>query len=175
MNATNALPRHSARFARNALAAIATTALLVWALDTGDQTRELLAFDFNNPGRGPNEAIQIAATNLRLAAAALLAAWSVRSQPRLRLPLDITLAMVMTLNIAAAGLALGSYGFPLLAATALHGTLELAGFALCGGAYLAAREDQLSSHALLAGAAAAAALLLAGAVIEAQPPVKGIR
>ena len=64
------------------------------------------------------------------------------------------------------GAAAGGYGPRLLETLALHGPLELAGFALAGAAYLAARTQQLTLPDLGTTAAVAAVLLLAAAWIE---------
>ena len=158
--------RHAARVALATLALIASIGVLVWTRGAGDEARELLGFRFDRPGRHPGDAIGVAATNLRLVAAALVAAWSLRICPRLRLPLDITLAAVLALNTVAAGVALGAYGPRLLGAVAPHGPVELAGFALAGGAYLAARAGQPGAGRLALAAGGAVVLVAAGAALE---------
>lgn len=166
MRATCSLPRRAGQVALAALALISVTALLVRALGAGQAARELLAFRFAGPPRESAAALQVAASNLRLVAGALLAAWAVRTRPQLRLPLDLTLAAVVALNSAVVGGALGAYGPRLLKALVLHGPLELAAFALAGGAYLAARAGELPSGRLAAAAVVACLLIAAGAVVE---------
>ena len=85
-----------------------------------------------------------------------------RRRPQLRLPLDATLGLLLALNMAALGAALGGYGPRLLEALALHGPLELAAFALAGGAYLAARARPAHHRPPWRAAAAVAVALLAG-------------
>jgi hypothetical protein len=126
----------------------------------------LLGFGFESPSRDAGDAIGVTATNLRLVAAPLVAAWGVRICPRLRPPLDITLAAVLALNVIAAGVALGAYGPRLLGAVAVHAPLELAGFALAGGAYLAARTGQPAASHPAVTAGGAAVLVAAGAALE---------
>jgi hypothetical protein len=167
LSAARSLPRHAGRVALCALALTAAAAGLVRALGADPAARELLGFRFDPPARQPGEALRVAATNLRFVAAALVAAWAVRSRPRLRLPFDITLALLLALNVGAAGLAVGAYGTRALQAVALHGPLELAAFALAGGAYLAAREGELPSHDLIQAAAVALALVALAAAVEA--------
>jgi hypothetical protein len=162
----SSLARHAARAAVAMLALIAGIGVFVWALGAGDEARELLGFRFDRPARHPCDAIGVAATNLRLVAAALVAAWGVRICPRLRLPLDITLAAVLALNTVAAGVALGAYGSRLLGAVAPHGPVELAGFALAGGAYLAARAGEPGAGRLARAAGGAVVLVAAGAALE---------
>ncbi len=166
MSATRSLPRHAARVALATLALTISTALLVWALGAGHYARQLLGFPFDPPARRPGEALEIAATNLRLVAASLLAALVVRVRPQLRRLFDITLVVVLALNTATVGVALGAYGTRLLGALVLHGPLELAAFALAGSAYLAARAGELSIGRLPGVAVVAVALVGAGAVVE---------
>jgi hypothetical protein len=167
LNAAGSLPRHAVRVAVCALGLTAATAVLVRALGADPAARELLGFRFDPPARQPGEALRVAATNLRLVAAGLVAAWAVTSRPRLRLPFDITLALLLALNVGAVGLAVGAYGTRAVHAVALHGPLELAAFALAGGAYLAAREGQLPSHDLIQAVVLVLALVALGAAVEA--------
>jgi hypothetical protein len=139
---------------------------MVRLLDADHQARRLLGFDFDPPARRPGQTIEIAATNLRLVAAALLAALVVRGRPQLRRPLDATLAALLALNTATLGVALGAYGPRLVGALAPHAPLELAAFSLGGGVYLAARGAHISTGALIAVAAVAVTLVAAGAIVE---------
>jgi hypothetical protein len=160
------LPAQATRVALAALALIAATALLVAAAGAGDGARELLGLRFAGPSGRPADALQVATTNLRLAATALIAAWAVRGRPQLRRPLDVTLAVVGALNAATMGIALGAYGDRLLGSIALHAPLELGAFAVAGGAYLAGRDGWLPAGALATAAAAAIGLIAVGAVLE---------
>jgi hypothetical protein len=175
VNATGSLAPHAARVALVAIALIAGTALLVRALGADDRTHALLGLRFAGPGGNRADALQAAGTNLRLAAAALIAAWAVRGRPRLRLALDATLAVVAALNLATMGLALGAYGSRLLASVALHGPLELAAFSLAGGAYLAARAGELGAGRLAIAAGVAVVLVAAGAVAETYVQIGAAR
>jgi hypothetical protein len=167
LRAACSLPRHAARVAVCALALTGVAAMLVRAFGADVDARELLGFHFDPPARQPAEALRIGATNLRFVTAALVAAWAVTSRPRLRVPFDITLALVLALNVGAVGLALGAYGTRALHAVAAHGPFELAAFSLAGGAYLAARAGELSSHELIQAAVVALALAALGAAVEA--------
>jgi hypothetical protein len=175
LNAAGSLPRHAGRVAVCALALTAAAAVLVRALGADPAARELLGFRFDPPARQPGEALRVAATNVRFVAAALVAAWAVTSRPRLRLPFDITLALLLALNVGAVGLAVGAYGARALQAVAAHGPLELAAFALAGGAYLAARDGELPSHDLIQAAAVAFPLAAVGAVVEAYVQIGDAR
>jgi hypothetical protein len=161
------------RVALGAAALAGASALLVWAPGAGAQVRQLLGFGFSGPARDPQAALEIAATNLRLVGACLLGAWAVGRRPELRLACDAALGLLLALNAAAVGVALGAYGTQMLQAVALHGPLELAAFAWGGGAYLAARRDPLSASRLAAAAAAASAFALAGAWFETYVQLGG--
>jgi protein-S-isoprenylcysteine O-methyltransferase Ste14 len=173
MSTTRSLRLHAGRVALAGVALTAGTALLVRLLDADHQARQLLGFDFNPPARRPGQAIEIGATNLRLVAAALLAAVVVHGRPQLRRPLDATLAVVLALNTATLGVALGAYGTRLIGAVALHAPLELAAFLLAGGAYLAARGPELTAGGLTAVAAVAVTLVAAGAIVETYVRIGG--
>jgi hypothetical protein len=166
VTAARSLPRRAGRLAAAATALSCATALAVSALGGGEAARELLAFRFQPPPPEPAEALRVAATNARLAAAALLAACAISARPQLRPPLDLTLAVLLAFNAGLVGLAGAAYGARLVAAAALHAPIELAGFAAAGGAYLTARAGELSGRRLAGAAAAATSLLAAGAVVE---------
>lgn len=165
----------AARVALVAVALMAATALLVAAADAGDRARELMGLRFAAPSGRAADALQAATTNLRLTASAVIAAWAVRGRPQLRGPLDVTLAVVGALNAATMGVALGAYGHRLLGSIALHAPLELAAFAVAGGAYLARRDDGLPAGALATAAAATVGLIAVGAVLEIYVPIGGDR
>jgi hypothetical protein len=166
VTAVRSLPRRACRIAAAATALSCATALAVSALGGGEAARELLAFRFHPPPREPADVLQVAASNARLAAAALLAACAVSARPQLRLPLDVTLGALLAFNAGLVGLAGAAYGARLVAAAALHAPLELAGFAAAGAAYLAARAGELSARGLAGAGAAATSLLAAGAMVE---------
>ena len=166
MSPQRSLAGHAWRVALATLALSAATAVTAWVVGNGDELREQLGFRFAGPRREARDALESAATNMRLAAAPLLAAWVVGSHRRLRLPLDVTLALVLLLNTTAVGMALGAYGPRLLAEVALHGPLELAAFSLAGGGYLAARAGELGTGRLAIATGMAAVLVAAGAALE---------
>jgi hypothetical protein len=164
MNRRSSLPRDALRFACGTIGLIVALALVVRAVGAAPPVRELLGFRFDAPPREPEEALALAATNLRLAAAALLAAALVQSRPDLRMLLDATLGGLLAFNIAGAASALGAYGTRLLIDVGVHAALELMAFSLAGGVYFAARRRELDG-CRLAGAAACCAWLLAGAAL----------
>jgi hypothetical protein len=166
VSGARALPARATRVALFALALIAATALLVAAAGAGDLAREVLGLRFAGPSGRPGDALQVATINLRLAAAALIAAWAVRGRPQLRHPLDLTLAAVGGLNVATMGVALGAYGDRLLGPVAMHAPLELGAFAVGGGAYLAARAGELGGGGLAIAAGVAVVLVATGAAVE---------
>jgi hypothetical protein len=166
VSGARALPARATRVALFALALIAATALLVAAAGAGDRARELLGLRFAGPSGRPGDALQVATANLRLAAAALIAAWAVQGRPQLRRPLDLTLAAVGTLNAVTMGIALGAYGDRLLGPVAMHAPLELGAFAVAGGAYLAARAGELGGGGLAIAAGVALVLVATGAAVE---------
>jgi len=173
VSAAGALAPLAGRVVLGAVALASTSALAVWASGAGPRTRQLLDFGFAAPARNTHATLEIAATNLRLVAACLLAAWTVGRQPPLRLALDAAVGLLLALNAATVGVAVGAYGPRLLEAIALHGPLELAAFALASGAYLAARHGELSGCALAASAGGATALVVAGALIETYAQLGG--
>jgi hypothetical protein len=155
------------------LGVIATVAAAVRLGGLAPAARELLGFKFAPPAASIAEAAATAAGNLRLAAAVLLAALVVRLRPGSRRPLDVVVAALAALNAGAVGLAVGAYGTRALAALAGHGPLELAAFALAGGAYLAGRVGELSTGAFATTAGIAAALIALAAVVETYAAIGG--
>jgi hypothetical protein len=164
VNAASALPRHAYTLALAALSTAVALAAVIRALGAAPAARHALGFSFAGKAR----ALDIATTNMRLVAAILFAAYAVRELPRLRLPLDAALVVLLVLNLATLGLALAAYGPRTLQALILHGPVELAAFAIAGAAYLAARQRDLPGRTLLRVIAATGALLVAAAVIEAH-------
>lgn len=173
MSANRSLPHNVARVTLAMLVLTAGTALMVSAFGVSAYVRYRLGFTFDPPARRPSEAVEIAATNLRLVAALLLAAFVVRGLPELRRPLDATLVAVLALNTAALGLALGAYGSRLVNAVALHAPLELAALALSVGGYLTARAGDLTVAPFAAVTVVAVTLVAAGAVVETYVQIGG--
>jgi hypothetical protein len=124
LSVARSLPRSAGGVVAVTVALAGAVALLVRAFGADADARELLAFRFDPPGRRPGEALDVAATNLRFVVAALLAARAVTSRPRLRLPFDITLTLVLAINAAAVGITLGAYGTRTLRAIAAHWPLD---------------------------------------------------
>ena len=112
------------------------------------------------------ETTAIAANNLRLAAALLIAAVAVAWQAAWRPLLDLVAVIVVGGNALAIGLALGAHGGE-LAGRLEHLPLEAAGIALALSAYLRGRAGIRFGRQLLAVGAGCVVLLGAGALIEA--------
>ena len=155
----------SASTAAGLLAAIAAVAVTVRLAGASSAARGWLALEFSRPPATPTAAIAVAASNLRLAGAVLLAALLVGLLPETRPALDIVMGALAGLNATAVGVALAAYGTRLLAVAA-HAPLELAAFAVAGGAYLSARRRPLGGRQLIAAAAASSLFLAAAAVLE---------
>jgi hypothetical protein len=175
VSATRSLSRRAARVALAALALAAATALLAGVLGERAAARGLLGLRFDEPVREPGAALEVAATNLRLLAACLIAAAAVRLRSQLLPLLDGILAGLLALNAITIGLAAAGYGGRLLASLAAHGPPELAAFALAGGAYLTARAGELSAGGFAAVAAAALGLIAVAAVLETHVQIGGTR
>lgn len=163
----SALITPSLRVALAACAVCAAVAMSVAVAGQRDAARAQLGFAFPSAPRQLGEAAAIGAHNARYGAAVLLASLAVGWTPALRPLLDAALAALLGFNAGAIGLALGAYGTRLLEAIVLHGTLELAAFALAGGAYLRARRGALRTRALLGSGAASLVLLTGAALVEA--------
>ena len=162
----HALAARSASTAAGLVAAIAAVAGAVQLAEASAAARRALAFEFSPPPATPGDALAVAAGNLRLAGAVLIAALLAGLQPPIRPPLDLVVGALATLNATTAGVALAAYGTRLLKAVAAHAPLELAAFAVAGGAYLNARRRPLAGRQLMAAAAACAGLLASAAVLE---------
>ena len=128
--------------------------------------RSSLAFEFSRPPATLGEALAVAAGNVRLAGAILLAAVVAWLQPPIRPALDVVVGALAGLNATTAGVALAAYGTRLLKAVAAHATLELAAFAVAGGVYFSARRCPLDGRQLMGAAASSSLLLAAAAVVE---------
>ncbi len=150
-------------------AAVGITSLVAVAVVvTGGRpaARDYFALPFPGPSRQGGEVAQIAAHNGRYALGVMLACLAVQAAPLMRPVLDVVLAGLLGLNAGLIGLAWGAYGTQLLRALILHGTVELAAFAVCGGAYLRARRDRLPVRDLALAAVGCAVLLIAAAGVE---------
>jgi len=163
----SALLAPSLRVATGACAVCAFVALCVAVAGQGAAARAELGFTFPAAAREVGAGAALAAHNARYVAAVLLACFAVAGVPALRPFLDAGLAALLGFNAALIGVALGAYDLRLARALAVHGTLELAAFALAGGAYLRARRGALGPRALLGAGAASFVLLSAAALVEA--------
>lgn len=162
----SALAARSASIAAGLLTTIAVVALTVRLAGATPAARSALAFEFSHPPATPEGALAVVGGNLRIAGAVLLAALLVGLRPEIRPALDIVVGALAALNATTAGVALAAYGTRLLKAVATHAPLELAAFAVAGGAYLSARRHPLDGGQLIAAAAASSLLLAAAAVLE---------
>jgi hypothetical protein len=162
----HALVGRSALTAAGLVAAIAAVAMTVRLAGATSTVRSSLAFEFSRPPASPGEALAVAAGNVRLVGAVLLAALVVGLRPEIRPALDLVVGALAGLNATIAGVALAAYGTRLLKAVVTHAPLEFAAFAVAGGAYLSARRDPLDGGQLIAAAAASSLLLGAAAVLE---------
>ena len=161
-----ALASRSAATAAGVVAGIAAVAVAVRLAGASSAARSALAFEFSRRPATPEEALAVAAGNLRLASAILLAAVLVGLRPEIRPALDVVIGALAGLNATTAGFALAAYGTRLLRVVAAHASLELAAFAVAGGAYLSARRRGLDGHQLMIAAAASSLLLAAAALVE---------
>jgi hypothetical protein len=166
MTGPAALLGASGRLIAAAATAVAVMALFVGCLGGGPWAQSGLGLRSPEPARELQAAVEVATTNLRLLAAVLVGAIAIQQLPALRAPVDLALGTLAALNLAVAALALGADGVPLLTQVALHGTLELAAFAIAASAYLAARQGALGPRALVSAAGLAVALLSLGALAE---------
>lgn len=157
----------SLRVGAAACALCAAVALGVALAGQRDTARTELAFGFPTAPRELAHAAAIAAHNARYAAAVLIACLAVGWAPTLRVVLDAALAALLGFNATLIGVALGAYGLRLAQAIAVHGTLELAAFALVGGAYLRARSGELGWGELTLAAAGSLLLVAAAGLLEA--------
>jgi hypothetical protein len=171
----HALAGRSALTAARLVAAIAAVAVTVRLAGAASAARSALAFEFSRPPARPGDALAVAAGNLRLIGGVLLAALLVGRRPAIRPALDLVVGALAGLNATTAGVALAAYGTRLLEAVAAHGPLELAAFAVAGGAYLSARRHPLDRGQLIAAAASSSLLLAAAAVLETYVQIGGGR
>jgi hypothetical protein len=160
--------------ALSALTAICATAGLIMQLTPGAATelREQLAFAFAREPADLAGAVGLAFKNFKVcalaltgAAAQLLYATSPRPRTATRWVFDTVLGVAYLANAAQFGVALGAYGTRLLAWIP-HVPLELCALAVSAGAYLAARQRQLTARQLCGSAAIAGLLVIAAAIVE---------
>jgi hypothetical protein len=162
----HAIVGRSALTAAGLVAAIAAVAMTVRLAGATSTVRSSLAFEFSRPPASPGEALAVAAGNVRLAGAVLLAALLAAVRPTIRPVLDVLMGALAALNATATGVAVGAYGTRLLKAVAAHAPLELAAFAIAGGAYLSARRCRLDGRQLIVVIALSTLLLGTAAVLE---------
>jgi hypothetical protein len=172
MTRSQQLVATSARLFAAAGAAICTAALVVSTLAASSVRSQLDLKPYEPPGE-PGAALQVLSTNARLVAAVLAGALAAQRFPSARTALDLTLGTLASLNAAILAAALGAYGTALVGRVAIHTALELAVFAIAGGSYLAARNQQLTASVLLLATALAGALLMAAALAETYLDIGG--
>jgi len=163
----SALVAPSLRVATGACAVCAFVALCVAVAGQGAAARAELGFTFPAAARELGAGAALAAHNARYVAAVLLACFAVAGVPALRPFLDAGLAALLGFNAALIGVALGAYDLRLARALAVHGTLELAAFALAGGAYLHARRARLERGELALATVGSLVLVLGAGLAEA--------
>ena len=162
-----AITTAAARCAVAAAGAIAVAALGVTLSGLADETRAVLDFGFDGVDRSPAEAAAIALHNAKIAAGVLVcAALAPRLAQHIRCSVGLILAIVLTLNAAAIGLAIGAYGTRALRALAPHAPLELTALSLTGGAYMHARKQRVSPLVLASVGCTSALLLIVAAALE---------
>jgi hypothetical protein len=168
MTGIGSLLERAARIYACAIAAAAGCACAVRVLGVDTWARAQLDLEPTPPSASSPATAAVAATNLRLVAAAFVGAFAVQHVRAIRPPVDAALGALAALNLAVMGLAFGGYGVRLAAAVVAHGTLELAGFAIAASAYLAARRAQLRGRLLTAAAILAAVSLGLAALVETR-------
>lgn len=173
MSDSRALMRSGVLLAARSICCVLAVALLVAVLGRAGALREQFGFRFPSAAASLSEVASIWMQNAQLAALVLLAAvalLALRGHPHAawlaRFCCDAVLALLLALNLLLIGLALGAYGTRLAAQLALHGPVELAGFAIAGAGYLAARVGALGYLGLLRLAALCAAVLALAALLE---------
>ncbi len=149
-----------------ALTALAA-ALAAGLPGAAELVRDALALDLQPDPQQPSETLTITLTNLRVAALPVLGALAVTHAAHARALFDALLAVVLGLNVALVGAAIGAYGPVRLAPWLMHLPLEWAGLSLPLAAYLHARSRRSTRpSALLVLLAATTALLAVGALVE---------
>jgi hypothetical protein len=166
-----AFVRDGAILAGVTLTAVAATALAVSALGLGDEARGAFSLTLPVPQGSGGDAVDIAVNNMRVTVLPLGAALLVSWYRRARRTLDALLIILLAINVALVGVALGGYGWRLADALAWHGPLEAAGFAIAGAAYTAARRSPLGYRPLAWHAGCSWVMLAAAATLEVRGPL----
>jgi hypothetical protein len=157
----------AARYAAAAGGAVVVTTLGVTLSGLADETRAALGFGFEGVDSSPAEVAVIALHNAKIAGEVLLcAALAPHVTERARDGVGLLVAVVLGLNAAAIGLAIGAYGTRALRGLAPHAPLELAALSLASGAYLHACKQRLPLLALMVVACTSGILLVVGAALE---------
>jgi hypothetical protein len=157
----------AARCAAAAGGAVVVTTLGVTRSGLADDVRAALGFGFDGVDASPAEVAAIALHNAKIAGGLLLcAALAPHITERGRGRVGLVVAIVLGLNAAAIGLAIGAYGRRALRALAPHAPLELAALSLAGGAYVHACKQRLTLLALVVIACTSGTLLVVGAALE---------
>lgn len=164
-----------AAVAGGAVGITSLVAVAVVATGSRSAARDYFALPFPGPSRQGGDVVQIAAHNGRYALGVMLSCVAVQAAPRMRPLLDVVLAGLLGLNAGLIGLAWGAYGTQLLRALALHGSVELAAFAVCGGAYLRARRGRLPARGLALAGGTCAVLIILAAGLETYVSLEGDR
>lgn len=147
-----------------ALIAIVVGGLL--AATSAREARELLPLGFGHVPATPRTVLSIALANARVALVPLALSLLAPQGPVMRVAGDCALAAMAAFNAAELGAAVAGYGPRALAALAPHAPVELAAFALVGGAYLEGRHRPLGLRRLAPVAALALLMLLLAAALE---------
>lgn len=148
------------------LTAAIVAAAVAWS-GRREDVRQSLHFSFAGVGRSPAEVVDVALHNGRFAAGAIvLALIAPRLESLTRRAATVLLAVLLSANAAAVGIAVGAYGLRLLTAIAPHLPLELGGLCLAGGSSLQALREPLRWRTVATVAAGSAASLIAAATLE---------
>jgi hypothetical protein len=127
------------------------------------KVRHALGFELQPTPGSLQEAGAIAATNARVVAAVLLAAWAVARAPIVKPCLDAVVVLVVGANAALIGCAIGGYGIGALP-WLVHVPLELEALAVAGAAYRCSRANARTAPPY-GGVIGGCAVLIAGAAI----------
>ncbi len=128
-------------------------------------TRRAFGFELQPTPGSLHEAAEIAATNARVVAAVLLAAWGVSRAPIVKPFLDALVVLVGGVNAALIGCAIGSYGIGALP-WLVHAPLEVAALAVAAAAYRCSRAQPPGAPPYRSVAVGCAGLVAAAAVVE---------
>lgn len=162
------IARAATTVAATAVTVALTAGIAVNAAGAATEARDWFAFGFAAPSGSLSEAGQIAAHNITLAAAPYLAAFAIGAVPRIRPLTDALLALILVANSALIGAAFAAYGSELAPILVPHLPLELAGFSVAAGVYIAVRCAPVQVAAILVTAITAVALIAVAAAAEAS-------